>query len=105
MIKPTSWSSREELLLLLNAYIDNELDAASALDVEHRLESDAALKTEYDRLRQLRSVLKSDAARPRASDDLRRRIAQIADVAGADVLTLRPLLYRSNIMEAGVNSP
>lgn len=90
MIKPTSWSSREESLLLLNAYIDNELDAASALDVEHRLESDAALKTEYDRLRQLRSVLKSDVARPRASDDLRRRIAQIADVAGADVVTLRP---------------
>jgi anti-sigma factor RsiW len=90
MIKPTSWSSREESLLLLNAYIDNELDAASALDVEHRLESDTALKAEYDRLRQLHIVLKSGAARPRASDDLRRRIAQIADVAGADVVPLRP---------------
>jgi anti-sigma factor RsiW len=79
MIKPTSWSSREESLLLLNAYIDDELDAASALDVERRLESDAALKAEHDRLRQLRSALESQIAQERASDDLRRRIAQIAD--------------------------
>lgn len=89
MIKPTSWSSREESLLLLNAYIDNELDAASALDFEHRLESDAALKAEHDRLRKLHSVLQSDAARTRASDDLRRRIAQIPEASGADVVSLR----------------
>jgi anti-sigma factor RsiW len=82
MIKPTSWSSREESLLLLNAYIDDELDAASALDVERRLESDAALKAEHDRLRQLRSALESQIAQERASDDLRRRIAQIADSPG-----------------------
>ena len=79
MIKPTSWSSREESLLLLNAYIDDELDAASVLDVERRLESDAALKAEHDRLRQLRSALASQVADERASDDLRRRIAEIAD--------------------------
>ena len=29
MTKPNSWLSREQLLLLLNAYLDNELDAAS----------------------------------------------------------------------------
>ena len=33
MNKPPSWTSREESLLLLNAYLDNELDAASVLDV------------------------------------------------------------------------
>jgi anti-sigma factor RsiW len=83
MIKPTSWSSREESVLLLNAYIDNELDAASVLDVERRLESDAALKAEHDRLRQLRSALESQIAQERASDDFRHRIVQIADQPGA----------------------
>jgi anti-sigma factor RsiW len=89
VIKPTSWSSREESLLLLNAYIDDELDAASVLDVERRLESDAALKAEHDRLRQLRSALQSDVARERASDDLKRRIAQIAEPPGVVVISLR----------------
>ena len=88
MIKSTSWSSREESLLLLNAYIDDELDAASVLDVERRLESDAALKAEHDRLRQLRSVLGSQIEQERASDDFRRRIAQIADQPSADVKPL-----------------
>ena len=36
MNKPPSWSSREESVLLLNAYLDNELDAASVLDIERR---------------------------------------------------------------------
>jgi anti-sigma factor RsiW len=89
MIKPTSWSSREESLLLLNAYIDDELDAASALDVERRLESDAALKAEHDRLRQLRGALASTLAGERASDDLKRRIAQISESSETVVVPLR----------------
>lgn len=96
MIKPSSWSSREESLLLLNAYIDNELDAASVLDVERRLESDAALKAEHNRLRQLRSALASQVARERASDDLRRRVSQIADPPGAVVVPLRSSLETRN---------
>ena len=36
MDKSSSWTSREEALLLLNAYLDNELDAASVLEVEGR---------------------------------------------------------------------
>lgn len=89
MIKPTSWSSREESLLLLNAYIDDELDAASALDVERRLESDAALKAEHDRIRQLRSTLGAQIAQEHASDDLKRRIAQIAEPSGTVAMPLR----------------
>jgi len=50
MNKPPSWSSREESLLLLNAYLDNELDAASVLDIERRLATDPALSAEHDRL-------------------------------------------------------
>ena len=89
MIKPTSWSSREESILLLNAYIDNELDAASALEVERRLASDAALKAEYDRFRQLRNALRSNLARERASDDFKRHIAQIAEPSGTVVVPLQ----------------
>ncbi|AGK56969.1 hypothetical protein HYPDE_26443 [Hyphomicrobium denitrificans 1NES1] len=94
MIKPTAWSSREESLLLLNAYIDNELDAASALDVERRLASDATLKAEYDRLKQLQSALQSQIATERASDDLKSRIAQIADPPGAVIVPLRSSFQR-----------
>jgi anti-sigma factor RsiW len=94
MIKPTAWSSREESILLLNAYIDNELDAASALDVERRLASDATLKAECDRLKQLQSALQSQIAQERASDDLKRRIAQIADPPGSVVVPLRASFKR-----------
>jgi anti-sigma factor RsiW len=90
MIKTPSWSSREESSLLLNAYLDNELDAASVLDVERRLAADAALKVEHDRLRQLRNALASQLARERASDDLRRRIAEIAEPPPATAKPFRP---------------
>lgn len=83
MIKPSAWSSREEALLLLNAYIDDELDAASVLDVERRLATDAALKAEHGRLKQLRGAIGSQLANERASDVLKRRIADIAESAAS----------------------
>ena len=46
MIKPQSWSSREEALLLVNAYLDGELDAAAAVEIERRMEADATLKAD-----------------------------------------------------------
>jgi len=79
MNKPSSWSSREEAMLLLNAYIDNELDAASALELERRLESDAALKSEHERLKQLRRALASHISEGRASEAFKSRIAALAD--------------------------
>ncbi len=79
MNKPPSWSSREESLLLLNAYLDNELDAASVLDIERRLATDPALSAEHDRLAQLRLTLASHLTTQHASDDFRRRIAAIAE--------------------------
>ena len=78
MSKPPSWTSREELLLLLNAYLDNELDAASVLDVERRITADPTLKAEYDRLSDLRKALAGHLTKERASDDFRARIAAIA---------------------------
>lgn len=79
MTKPPSWSSREESLLLLNAYLDDELDAASVLDIERRLASDPALRAEHDQLAQLRKALSASLKRERASDDFRKRIAAIAE--------------------------
>jgi anti-sigma factor RsiW len=85
MIKPASWTSREEALLLLNAYLDNELDAASVLDVERRISSDAALKAELARLVDLHTALASHVTKDRAPDALRRRIAAIADAPRVSV--------------------
>lgn len=90
MIKPSSWSSREESLLLLNAYVDNELDAASVLDVERRLANDPALRAEHERLVQLRKALSSQLKAGQASDDFLRRIAAIA--AGPDAEPLVPVV-------------
>jgi anti-sigma factor RsiW len=78
MSKPPSWTAREESLLLLNAYLDHELDAAAVLDVERRIGADATLKAEYDQLLELRTALASLLTKDRASDALRQRIAAIA---------------------------
>jgi len=93
MNKPSSWSSREESLLLLNAYLDNELDAASALEVERRIGSDAALKAELARLTELRNALATHIGKDRASADLRRRIAAIAEAQ--DAKPMAPALPRA----------
>ena len=90
MNKPSSWTSREEALLLLNAYLDNELDAASVLEVEGRIGSDATLKAEYDRLLELRAALASHLAKDRASDALRQRVAAIAALSRRRLILYTP---------------
>jgi anti-sigma factor RsiW len=79
MIKPQSWSSREEALLLVNAYLDGELDAAAAVEVERRMDADATLKAEYERLLGLRTTIAARLTKDRASDALRSRLAAIAE--------------------------
>ncbi|MBS0234079.1 MAG: anti-sigma factor [Proteobacteria bacterium] len=78
MNSPSSRSSREESLMLLNAYLDDELDAASVLDIERRLADDPALRVEHDRLMQLRKTLSSHLKVERTSEDFRNRVAAIA---------------------------
>jgi anti-sigma factor RsiW len=78
MIKPPSWTAREEALLLTNAYLDGELDAAAILDVEQRMSADASLKAEYDRLVELRKSIASHVPKNQASGALRRRIEDLA---------------------------
>jgi anti-sigma factor RsiW len=87
MNNPPSWTAREESLLLLNAYIDNELDAASVLDVERRVDSDATLKAELSRLTELRTALSAHVGKERASDALRRRIAAIVEAPNTGVVS------------------
>jgi anti-sigma factor RsiW len=88
MIKPPSWSSREEVLLLVSAYFDGELDAATTLEVERRMNADLSLKEEYDRLVDLRQAIASHVPKDTASAALRRRVEELAVEAEAPALKI-----------------
>ncbi len=65
--------------ILLNAYLDGELDDAAASALENRLHAEPALKLIYDRLEALRRVIAANIAKDRASENLRAKIAAIAE--------------------------
>ena len=73
--------------LLLNAYIDGELDPAHVLEFERRLAEDSALADERIRIETLRSAVRERLPRATASRALRRRVA---------ALTQRPQLLSTN---------
>jgi anti-sigma factor RsiW len=64
--------------LLLNAYIDGELDPAHALEFEQRLAENPALAEERRRIETLRRVLQERLPRATASPALRRRVTALA---------------------------
>jgi anti-sigma factor RsiW len=64
--------------MLLNAYIDGELDPAHALEVERRLADDPELAAERARIEALRRVIAERLPREAASPELRRRVAALA---------------------------
>jgi anti-sigma factor RsiW len=64
--------------LLLNAYIDGELDPAHELEFERRLAEDRALADERARIEALRGAMRERLPRAAASPELRRRIAALA---------------------------
>jgi len=64
--------------LLLNAYIDGELDPAHALEFERRLADNPALAEERARIEALRGAMRERLPRVTASPVLRRRIAALA---------------------------
>ena len=77
MNKPPTWTAREKSLLLLNAYLDHELDAAAVLDVERRIarcNAEGRVRPTFG----LRTALVSHLSKDRASDALRQRAAAIA---------------------------
>jgi anti-sigma factor RsiW len=64
--------------LLLNAYVDGELDPAHALEFEQRLAADPALAAAHARLVALRGAVAARLPREQASPQLRRRVAALA---------------------------
>jgi anti-sigma factor RsiW len=64
--------------LLLNAYVDGELDPAHALEFEERLAADPALAAAHARLVALRGAIAARVPREQASPQLRRRVAALA---------------------------
>jgi anti-sigma factor RsiW len=64
--------------LLLNAYIDGELDPAHVLEFERRLADERALADEKARIEALRNALRARLPRDAASPVLRRRITSLA---------------------------
>src|SRR5215470_4104185 len=64
--------------LLLNAYIDGELDPAHVLEFERRLAEDRALAGEQGRIEALRGAIQDRLPRATASPALRRRVAALA---------------------------
>ncbi len=68
--------------LLLNAYIDGELDPAHALEFEQRLAAEPALAGERRRIEALRSAVRERLPRAAASPALRRRVAAMAPRRG-----------------------
>lgn len=64
--------------LLLNAYVDGELDPANALEFERRLATDPALAAEHARIETLRRTMRERLRRDTASPQLRQRIAALA---------------------------
>ena len=65
-------------ILLTQAAIDGELDAAGMLDFENRLAENASLAAEYDRLKTLREVMHRELVKPVAPPALRERVATMA---------------------------
>jgi anti-sigma factor RsiW len=67
-------TSRADDALLLNALVDGELDAASALALERRIATDAVLGADYARLQSLRDILREKSPREVAPQALRARL-------------------------------
>src|SRR5712671_4238058 len=63
--------------LLLNAYIDGELDPVHVLEFARRLAEDRALADEQARIAALRGAMRERLPRAAASPELRRRIAAL----------------------------
>ena len=80
-------------IMLINAYLDGELDAAAVLALEKRMRDEPRLMTEYERLIALRDVITANVSKDAASESLRARIAAIAEPATQSSRAPAPRLY------------
>ena len=91
--------------LLLNAYLDGELDPIEATRFEQRLAADAALNAQVETLRALRGALRSDLAEDVPSPELRRRIMAKLNFASRVVRNSRLALAASFLIGAVLPGP
>jgi anti-sigma factor RsiW len=78
---PSSESSRSSELLV-NAYVDGELDVAQSLEVKRQIEADPALAAQAANVIALRATLRDKLPADPVSPQLRRRINQSIGAAG-----------------------
>ena len=64
----------DDPILLVNAYLDGELDPANALAIEQRMAADPALAAKYTRIGALQRLLRERLPREAAPPGLRARI-------------------------------
>jgi anti-sigma factor RsiW len=76
---------RDDDLMLVNAYVDGELDAAAALAFERRMAGDTALRDACGRVAALRKALREQLAPEAVSGSLRDKIDRISAVENAAV--------------------
>jgi anti-sigma factor RsiW len=67
----------DDIHLLIQALVDGELDAATALDVERRIASDPVLARHYESLLAVKTAVEN-LPRPELSDEFAARIAALA---------------------------
>lgn len=65
----------DDLPLLLGAYLDGEIDAFSARKLEERIRTEPAVAAAYEKLKALRSALRSTKDEDLPSEKLRKQIA------------------------------
>ncbi|MGB8284051.1 MAG: hypothetical protein WCE74_24385, partial [Pseudolabrys sp.] len=73
----TRSDSDDESVLLLNAYLDGELDPANALGVTQQIDKEPALASEAERIKALRQSIYEQLPREEAPPGLRARIESL----------------------------
>ena len=91
----------ENARVLLNAYVDGELDAASTIELEAQLRESPALQQEFERLSALQSLVRNRASRFDAPSHLARRVfAALPEAPPARTLKTVPSWWRPLAMGA-----
>src|SRR6476659_10676470 len=84
----THSTSDDKSVLLVHAYLDDELDPANALEIAQRMSADPALGAEGERVKALQQLIHERLPREVAPPDLRARIE--ASVGGHRPARERP---------------
>jgi len=79
-------------LLLVNAYLDGELDAAAALAFERRMQKEKSLQSAHARANALRKLMRAKLEMPLVSEGLQRQIA--AELAPPAVIIAKRFDWR-----------